>query len=215
MPYVQGESLRARLDRERQLPVADTVRIATQVGDALEYAHRHGVVHRDIKPENVLLHDDHALVADFGIALAVWQAGGPRLTLTGLSLGTPHYMSPEQAMGERAVDARTDVYALAAMTYEMLAGEPPFTGPSAQAVVARVISEAPRSLMLQRPTVPLHVDAAVRAGLAKLPADRTASAAAFVTALASPSRTTASASHNVAAPNAERDARSRGRARRH
>src|SRR5687768_8265080 len=125
MPLVTGETLRTRLDRERQLPIADAVRIAREVAGALDYAHRHAVIHRDIKPENVLLHDGSALVADFGIALAVQQAGGQRLTQTGLSLGTPQYMSPEQAMGERTIDARSDIYALGAVTYEMLTGEPP------------------------------------------------------------------------------------------
>ena len=129
MPFVEGESLRDRLTREKQLPIADAVRLATQVAGALDYAHRHGVIHRDIKPENVMLHDGSALVADFGIALAVSSAGGgSRMTETGMSLGTPHYMSPEQAMGEREITARSDVYALGAMTYEMLVGEPPFTG---------------------------------------------------------------------------------------
>ena len=125
MPYVEGETLRTRLERERQLPVPEAVRFATEVADALDYAHRHGVVHRDIKPENILLQDGHVVVADFGIALAVQQAGGSRMTQTGLSLGTPHYMAPEQAMGERTIDARADVYALGAVTYEMLAGAPP------------------------------------------------------------------------------------------
>src|SRR5512146_1352577 len=138
MPYVDGETLRSRLERERQLPIADAVRIATESADALQYAHEHGVVHRDIKPENILLQNGHALVADFGIALAVEQAGGQRMTQTGLSLGTPQYMAPEQAMGERSVDARADIYALGAVTYEMLAGEPPFAAPTAQAIVARV-----------------------------------------------------------------------------
>ena len=128
MPFVEGETLRGRLQREHQLPVGDAVRIASDVADALAYAHKRGVVHRDIKPENILLHDGRPLVADFGIALAVEQAGGERMTQTGISLGTPQYMSPEQAMGDRAVDARADVYALGAVTYEMLAGEAPFTG---------------------------------------------------------------------------------------
>jgi serine/threonine protein kinase len=141
MPYVEGESLRARLDRERQLPVTEAVNIGTGVAAALGYAHKQGVIHRDIKPENILLQDGHPLVADFGIALAVTMAGGQRLTQTGLSLGTPHYMSPEQAMGERQIDARTDVYALGVVMYEMLAGEPPFTGPNAPAVVAKVLTE--------------------------------------------------------------------------
>src|SRR6186713_1172096 len=135
MPFIEGEPLRARLEREKQLPVADAVRIATEVADALGYAHAHGVIHRDVKPENILLHGGHALVADFGIALAVQQAGGQRMTQTGLSLGTPQYMSPEQAMGEKTVDHRADIYALGAVTYEMLTGDPPFTGSSVQAVV--------------------------------------------------------------------------------
>jgi serine/threonine-protein kinase len=190
MPYVEGESLRQRLDRERQLPVSEAVRITREVADALQYAHDRGVVHRDVKPENVMLqgaiggYDAHALVADFGIALAVEQAGGTRMTQTGLSLGTPQYMAPEQAAGERTVDARADVYALGAMLYEMLAGEPPFTGPTTQAVIARVLTEEPRSLTVQRASVPQHVDAAVRTALAKLPADRFRSAEAFSTALA-------------------------------
>jgi serine/threonine-protein kinase len=186
MPFVEGESLRDQLDREKQLPVADALRIAGQVAQALDYAHRRGVIHRDIKPENILLHDESALVADFGIALAASRAGDTRLTETGMSLGTPHYMSPEQAMGERELDARTDVYALGATLYEMLGGEPPFTGPTAQAIVARVLSDAPRPLTDMRQTVPLHVDAAVRAALQKLPADRPASAGAFAEALALP-----------------------------
>ena len=183
MPYVEGETLRARMERERQLPVSDAVRIATEVADALDYAHRHGVVHRDVKPENILLQDGHVVVADFGIALAVEQAGGQRMTQTGLSLGTPQYMAPEQAMGERTVDARADIYAMGAVTYEMLAGEPPFTGPTAQAVVARVMTETPRPLALQRPSVPAHVEAAVMTALEKLPADRHASSVAFRVAL--------------------------------
>ena len=143
MPFVEGESLRDRLNREKQLPVDEAVRIATEVASALDYAHRHGVVHRDIKPENILLHDGRALVADFGIALAASKAGGARMTETGMSLGTPHYMSPEQAMGEREITARSDVYALGAVLYEMLTGEPPFTGSTAQAIVARVVTESP------------------------------------------------------------------------
>ena len=128
MPLVRGETLRARLERERQLPIADARRIAREVADALQHAHAQGVIHRDIKPDNILLQDGHALVADFGIALAVQSAGGQRMTQTGLSLGTPQYMSPEQAMGERTIDARSDLYALGAVTYEMLVGEVPFTG---------------------------------------------------------------------------------------
>jgi serine/threonine-protein kinase len=187
MPYVEGESLRDRLTREKQLPVNDAVRIAREVLSALDYAHRHGVVHRDIKPENILLHEGQALVADFGIALAVSAAGaGTRMTETGMSLGTPHYMSPEQAMGEREITPKSDVYALGCVLYEMLVGEPPFTGPTAQAIVARVMTEQPRSLTLQRHTVPAHVEAAVRMALEKLPADRFASAAQFSEALSMP-----------------------------
>ena len=153
MPYVDGESLRDRLEREKQLPIADAVRIASEVANALDYAHRHGVIHRDIKPENILLHDGAALVADFGIALAVSSAGGStRMTETGMSLGTPTYMSPEQAMGEREITARSDVYALGAVTYEMLTGDPPFTGSTAQAIVARVVTESPRPLTALRKT---------------------------------------------------------------
>jgi serine/threonine-protein kinase len=183
MPVVTGESLRVRLTRGRQLPIPEAVRIAREVASALDYAHRHGVIHRDIKPENILLHDGQALVADFGIALAVQQAGGQRMTQTGLSLGTPQYMSPEQAMGERTIDARSDVYALGAVTYEMLTGEPPFTGPSIQAIVARLVSEDPRPLVVQRKSIPDHVEAAVLRALEKLPADRFASAAEFAAAL--------------------------------
>jgi Tol biopolymer transport system component/tRNA A-37 threonylcarbamoyl transferase component Bud32 len=183
MPFVEGESLRDRLNREKQLPIGDAVRIATEVAGALDYAHRHGVIHRDIKPENILLHDGRALVADFGIALAASKAGGTRMTETGMSLGTPHYMSPEQAMGEREITARSDVYALGAVTYEMLTGDPPFTGSTAQAIVARVVTESPRSLMSQRHTIPPEVEAAVLTSLEKLPADRFSTAQAFAEAL--------------------------------
>jgi len=184
MPFVEGETLRHRLERERQLPVGDAVRIATEVADALEYAHQHGIVHRDIKPENILLQSGHALVADFGIALAVAEAGGNRLTQTGFSLGTPQYMAPEQATGEKHVDPRADIYALGAVTYEMLAGAAPFIGPTAQAVVVKVITERARPLRELRDTVPPHVAAAVQSALEKLPADRPASAAAFARMLA-------------------------------
>ncbi len=183
MPFVEGESLRDRLTREKQLPVTDAVRIATEVAAALDYAHRHGVIHRDIKPENVLLHDGSALVADFGIALAVSSAGGTRMTETGMSLGTPHYMSPEQAMGEREITARSDVYALGAMTYETLIGEPPFTGPTAQAIIAKVMTGEPAPLTAQRKSVPEAVESAVLTALAKLPADRFGSAVEFAAAL--------------------------------
>jgi len=186
MPYVEGESLRDRLRREKQLPVDGAVEIAKAVAGALEYAHRHHVVHRDIKPENILLHDGQPLVADFGIALAVTEAGGRRVTESGLTLGTPSYMSPEQATGDREVDARSDIYSLGAVLYEMLSGEPPHTGPSAQTILARVATDEPRPLYQQRRTVPTHVGAAVHMALSKLPADRFASAAQFVDALTNP-----------------------------
>ena len=183
MPLVTGETLRARLERERQLPIADAVLIAREVADALGYAHGLGVIHRDIKPENILLQNGHALVADFGIALAVQSAGGARMTQTGLSLGTPQYMSPEQAMGERAIDARSDVYALGAVTYEMLTGDPPFTGSTVQAIVARVLTDRPAPIRTTRDTVPAHMEAAVMTALAKLPADRFEGAIAFADAI--------------------------------
>ena len=184
MPVVTGETLRARLERERQLPIDDALRIAREVADALGAAHALGIIHRDIKPENILLQGGHALVADFGIALAVQNAGGARMTQTGLSLGTPQYMSPEQAMGERVIDARADIYALGAVTYEMLTGDPPFTGNSVQAIVAKVMSERPAAPRVLRDTVPPRVEAAVMRALAKLPADRPADAAAFTALLA-------------------------------
>ncbi len=189
MPFVDGESLRDRLHREQQLPIADAVRIATEIAAALDYAHRHGVIHRDIKPENVLLHDGRAMVADFGIALAASKVGGSRMTETGMSLGTPTYMSPEQAMGEREITARSDVYALGCVTYEMLVGEPPFTGPTAQAIVAKVMTAEPAGLTAQRRSVPPAVDDAVLTALSKLPADRFATAAEFAAALVAPMNT--------------------------
>jgi len=183
MPFVGGESLRARLDHEKQLSIDAAVRVTTEVASALDYAHRHGVIHRDIKPENILLHDGTAMVADFGIALAVSTAGGSRMTETGLSLGTPQYMSPEQATGERDITARTDIYALGCVLYAMLLGEPPFTGPTAQAIIARLMTEEPRLPSLQRKTIPPHVERALLTALAKLPADRFESAAQFAEAL--------------------------------
>jgi serine/threonine-protein kinase len=186
MPYVEGESLRDRIDREKQLPVDDAVGIASEVADALEYAHGRGVIHRDIKPANILLHEGRALVADFGIALAVSSAGGTRLTETGLSIGTPQYMSPEQATGDRELDGRSDLYSLGCVLYEMLAGEPPHTGSTAQAIFARVLTDEPRALSELRPTVPAAVEAAVHGALQKLPADRFASAGEFADALADP-----------------------------
>jgi serine/threonine-protein kinase len=185
MPFVEGESLRDRLTRERQLPVEEALRIAGEVADALQYAHDQGVIHRDIKPENILIHGGHALVADFGIALAASRGEtAARITETGLSLGTPAYMAPEQAMGERVLTRAVDIYALGCVLYEMLAGEPPFAGPTAQAIVARAMTEDPRSLVAQRHTVPAGVDAAVRKALEKLPADRFTTAGEFRGALA-------------------------------
>ncbi|MGH7511692.1 MAG: protein kinase domain-containing protein [Gemmatimonadales bacterium] len=204
MPFVEGETLRDRLNREKQLPVPDAVRIATEVASALDYAHRHGVVHRDIKPENILLHDGQALVADFGIALAASKASGSRMTETGMSLGTPHYMSPEQAMGEREITARSDVYAIGAVLYEMLTGDPPFTGSTAQAIVARVVTETPRPMHAQRHTIPPHVEAAVLTALEKLPADRFASAAEFAEALINRGFTGASTATTAKVPAAAR-----------
>ncbi|MDQ8164519.1 MAG: protein kinase [Gemmatimonadota bacterium] len=184
MPYIEGETLRQRLSRERQLGVSDALRFATAIGGALDYAHRHGVIHRDLKPENVLIHDGQPLVMDFGIALAVSNAGGPRITQSGLSLGTPHYMSPEQASGGGQIDPRSDLYSLGAMLYEMLVGDPPHTGSTIQAVIARVLADKPASVRASRDSVPEHVDAAVMRALAKLPADRFATAAEFTDALA-------------------------------
>src|SRR3954471_15051575 len=183
MPYVEGISLRDRMAREKQLPISEAVRITSEIASALDYAHRHGVIHRDIKPENILLHDGSALVADFGIALAASKAGS-RMTETGMSLGTPSYMSPEQAMGERDLDARSDVYALGCVTYEMLTGEPPFSGPTAQAIVAKVMTAEPVNATSLRKTIPPHVSEAVHTALEKLPADRFATAAEFSAALA-------------------------------
>jgi len=193
MPFVEGESLRDLIKREKQLPVNDAVRLATEVASALDYAHRHDVIHRDIKPENILLNDGRALVADFGIALAASAAGGTRMTGTGMSLGTPNYMSPEQAMGEREITARSDVYALGCVLYEMLCGEAPFTGPTAQAIIAQVMTEEPRSPRMLRKTIPAHVEAAILQALEKLPADRFGSAAEFAAALGNPSFTSSAA----------------------
>ena len=183
MPYVEGESLRDRLKRERQLPINEALHLAAHVASALDYAHAKGVIHRDIKPENILLSNNQAIVADFGIARAVSLAGGERLTETGLALGTPHYMSPEQAMGDRSIDARSDIYGLGCVLYEMLVGEPPFTGPTAQSVVAKSLSEPAPSIRKTRSTVSEDVEQVVARALAKLPADRFTTAGAFEQAL--------------------------------
>ena len=185
MPYVEDESLRQRLQREAQLPLGEALRLTWEVADALDYAHSQGVIHRDIKPENLLLSRGHALVADFGIALAVTQAGRGRLTETGLSLGTPAYMSPEQAMAESRLDGRSDQYSLACVLYEMLAGEPPYTGPTAQAIIAKRLSEPLPHLGTLR-QVPAGVEAAVARALTKSPADRFPSAGDFAAALERP-----------------------------
>ena len=183
MPFVEGETLRARLDREKQLPVEDALRIATGIGGALAYAHSQGVIHRDLKPENILMHAGQPVIADFGIALAVSNAGGARITQTGLSLGTPMYMSPEQATGDRAIDGRTDMYSLAAMLYEMLTGDPPHTASTSQGIIAKVLTDRPRSVRSLRPSVPVHVEEALDRALEKLPADRWTNVQEFVDAL--------------------------------
>ena len=183
MPYVQGDTLMDRLGREQQLPVDDAVQIATDIAEALDYAHRQGVIHRDIKPANVLMLEGKPVISDFGIALAVGAAGGGRLTETGLSLGTPHYMSPEQATGDQAVGSATDTYALGSVLYEMLVGEPPYPGTTAQAVLGKIIAGKPVSATEHRPSTPANVDATVRKALEKLPADRFTSAQDFAKAL--------------------------------
>ena len=192
MPYVQGESLRSRLARERQLPVSDAVQIATDIAGALDYAHRQGVIHRDIKPDNVLFHDGRALVADFGIALAWGEGNEPhRLTRSGVSLGTPQYMSPEQASGEHQLGPRTDIFTLGVVLYEMLTGQPPFTGATVSEIFARVIADDATPVLRKRRSVPPHVAAAVERSLEKLPADRWQTAAEFAHALQDPSATRA------------------------
>ena len=183
MPHIEGETLRDRVDREKQLPVDEAVALASKVAGALQHAHEHGVIHRDIKPGNILLQDGEPVVSDFGIALALGVAGGTRLTETGLSVGTPFYMSPEQATGDQAVGASTDIYALGSVLYEMLVGDPPFAGSTAQAVLGKIIAGKSVSAREERPSVPANVDAAVRKALEKLPADRFASAQEFVRAL--------------------------------
>jgi serine/threonine-protein kinase len=187
MPYVEGETLRERIKREQQMGVEESVAIVEEVADALAYAHGQGIIHRDIKPANILIQGGRPVVADFGIALAVSAAGGGRLTETGLSLGTPHYMSPEQASADRELSARSDVYSLGCVLYEMLAGQPPHTGPNAQSVLIRILTDEPRPLAELRRSVPANVHAAVTKAIEKLPADRFASAADFHAALSDPS----------------------------
>ncbi|MGH7499968.1 MAG: protein kinase domain-containing protein [Gemmatimonadales bacterium] len=189
MPFIEGESLRSRLTREKQLSVDEALQIARETADALDYAHRHGVIHRDIKPENILLSEGHALVADFGISKALARSAEQQLTETGIAIGTPAYMSPEQAAGQSNLDARTDIYSLATVLYEMLAGETPFAAPTAQAMIARRFMETPRPLRQLRESVPDGIDQAVQRGLARTPADRFSSAAEFSKALSAPSQT--------------------------
>jgi serine/threonine-protein kinase len=183
MPYIEGESLRARLNRERQLPVEDTVRIAVGVLNALEYAHQHGVIHRDLKPENILLENGEPLVADFGISLAVKQATGERMTGMGVTLGTPKYMSPEQAVADPVIDLRTDIFSFGAIVYEMLTGDPPYEGRNPQAVYARMLIEKPRAIRSIRAAVPEYIEVAVMRAMEQLPADRFSSARQFADAL--------------------------------
>ena len=186
MPYVKGESLRHRLEREQQLPIDEALGITRQIASALDHAHAQDVIHRDVKPENILLYEGEAMVADFGIALATSAAAGERLTQTGLVVGTPEYMSPEQSVGERALDARSDVYSLACVLYEILAGEPPYTGRTAQAVIAKRLTDPVPAVRRLRTTVPAAVEQALMKALAKTPADRFASTGAFVEALTAP-----------------------------
>jgi len=200
MPYVAGESLRARLDREKQLPLEDALALARDVAGALDYAHRQGIVHRDIKPENILLAEQQAIVADFGIARAVGAAGGDRLTETGMSIGTPAYMSPEQSTGEADIDGRSDIYSLGCVLYEMLAGETPYTGRTAQALIAKRLSAPIPHLGTLREELPPHVERAVRKSLAKVPADRFATAAQFLAALGTDAPTGAGEAAAAKAP---------------
>src|SRR5690348_9126979 len=191
MPYIEGETLRDKLNRETQLGIDEAVRIAKEVADALDYAHRHGVIHRDIKPENILLHDGRPMVADFGIALALSAAAGGRMTETGMSLGTPHYMSPEQATAEKEITGRSDIYSLGSVLYEMLTGNPPHTGATAQQIIMKIIAEPVAPVTAYRKSVPPNVAAAVAKSLEKLPADRFESAKGFAEALTSPGYTNA------------------------
>src|SRR5512143_2771024 len=189
MPYIEGETVREKLNRETQFRIDEAVRITTEVADALDYAHRHGVIHRDIKPENILLHDGRPMVMDFGIALAVSAAAGGRMTETGLSLGTPHYMSPEQATADKAITGRSDIYSLASVLYEMLTGTPPHVGGSAQQIIMKIIAEPVQPVTNLRKSVPPNVAAAVAIALEKLPADRFESAKGFAEALGNPAFT--------------------------
>ena len=190
MPFIEGESLRARLDREQQLSVDEAVQLTIEVASALDHAHKNGIVHRDIKPENILLDEGHAIVADFGIAHAVSAMGDEKLTQTGITLGTPTYMSPEQAMGEKDIDGRSDIYALGCVLYEMIAGTPPFVGPTAASIIARHTMDRVPSLAIVRENVPDELEDVVLQALAKVPADRFKTAGAFAAALQRPSGAT-------------------------
>lgn len=213
MPLVEGESLRDRLTRERQLPLDDALRIAHEVADALSYAHQRGVVHRDVKPENILLESGHAVVADFGIAKALDAAGNESLTQSGVSLGTPQYMSPEQAAGERDLDGRSDLYALACVLYEMLGGQPPFTGPTVESVIHQHLTVAAPPITNLRPTTPPSVAAALQRALAKTPADRFNPVAEFADALAtvSPQTSGAHTTYDMASAKSRRGRTARAR----
>ncbi len=208
MPFIDGETLRGKLDRETQLGIDEAVKLTVAVADALDYAHRHGVIHRDIKPENILLHDGRPMVADFGIALALSAAAGGRMTETGMSLGTPHYMSPEQATAEKEITARSDVYSLGSVLYEMLTGNPPHTGASAQQIIMKIVTENAAPVTNLRKSVPPNVAAAVAQAVEKLPADRFESARAFAEALENPAfrGTTALAAVEGGAPGSRRTA---------
>ncbi|MEP7326309.1 MAG: serine/threonine-protein kinase, partial [Gemmatimonadota bacterium] len=200
MPFVDGESLRDRLQREKQLPLDDAMQIAREVADALSYAHTRGVIHRDIKPENILLSGGHARVADFGIGRALSAAGGETITQTGMAIGTPTYMSPEQAAGEKDLDGRSDLYALGCVLYEMLAGQPPFTGPTTESIVHQHLVASPPPITHLRPAVPAEVAAALQRALAKTPADRFNPVAQFSEALRPANRTNAAPSIPTVVP---------------
>ncbi|HSA55613.1 MAG TPA: protein kinase, partial [Gemmatimonadaceae bacterium] len=204
MPFIEGETIREKLNRETQFGVEEAVRMAREVADALDYAHRRGVIHRDIKPENILLHDGRAMVMDFGIALAVSAAAGGRMTETGLSLGTPHYMSPEQATADKELSGRSDVYSLASVLYEMLAGQPPHLGGSAQQIIMKIIAEPVQPVTRLRRSVPPNVAGALERALEKLPADRFASAKEFSEALRNPAFSASAGTASAEAPLAGR-----------
>src|SRR6266852_3550675 len=191
MPFVEGQTLRGRLEREKQLPLEDALAITRDIGKALSYAHSHGVVHRDVKPENILFQVGHAVVSDFGIARAITAAAGGNLTETGIAVGTPAYMSPEQAAGSKDLDGRSDLYSLGCVLYEMLAGQPPFTGPTVESLAHQHITVEPPPVTNLRPAVPTDVAGLLARVLAKTPADRFSPAAQFAEALAASSRATA------------------------